>query len=200
MGDVFDALFGGVKRTQELNAEIIELLNAISLDMDVIYLEGNHDFNLQKIFPNFKIFALNKQPVECSYQDNKIYLAHGDFDGGFGYLLYSSVIRNPVTLFILKTIDSLTAHSILKRLDKFLSKKDDCKDLKNFENFISNRLEGRFECDYFIEGHFHQNKQFKVENFNYINIAAFACNQRYFIVKSTKDKELLEEITFSKGM
>jgi len=200
MGDIFDALFGGVKHTQELNAEIIRLLNSISLDIEVIYLEGNHDFNLQKIFPNFQIFPLNKQPVECNYKEKKIYLAHGDFDGDFAYLLYSSIIRNPLTLFILKTIDSLTAHSILKKLDNFLSKKNDCKDLRTFQEFISLRLEKKYECDYFIEGHFHQNKQFRAGSFNYINLAAFACNQRYFIVKSSKDKELLEEKTFSKGM
>ena len=200
MGDIFDALFGGVKHTQELNAEIIKLLNDISLDIEVVYLEGNHDFNLQNIFPNFKIFSLKNQPVACSYKEKKIYLAHGDFDGGFGYLLYSSIIRNPLTLFILKTIDSLTSHTILKRLDKFLSKKDDCKNLKTFEEFISKRLNKKYDCDYFIEGHFHQNKHLKLENFNYINLAAFACNQRYFIVKSSKDKELLEEKIFSKGM
>ena len=198
MGDIFDALFGGVKYTHELNTEIIKVLNAI--EIEVIYLEGNHDFNIKEIFPNFKIFSLANQPVECAYEDKKIYIAHGDFDGGFGYLLYSSIIRNPLTLFILKTIDSLTSHSILKKLDIYLSKKDDCKDLKTFEEFIFKRLKSKYSCDYFIEGHFHQNKQFKVGNFEYINLAAFACNQRYFIVKSSKDKELLEEKTFSKGM
>ena len=194
MGDIFDARFGGVKYTHELNAKIIKVLNAIELE--VIYLEGNHDFNLKKIFPNFKVFSLSTQPVECLYETKKIYLAHGDFDGGFSYLLYSSIIRNPFTLFVLKTVDSFTSHAILKKLDKYLSKKDDCKDLKTFKEYIRERLKSRYKCDYFIEGHFHQNKQFKVGDVNYINLAAFACNQRYFIVKSSKDKELLEEKTF----
>ena len=200
MGDIFDALFGGVKYTQELNAQSIELLNEISLEIEVIYLEGNHDFNLKHIFPNFEIYPISLQPVEAVYKDKKIYLAHGDFDGGFAYLLYTSIIRNPLILFFLKTIDNFTAHAILKKLDTYLSKKDDCKNLKTFKNFVSTRLGSSFECDYFIEGHFHQNKQFKLKNFEYINLGAFACYQRYFIVKSSKDKELLEEKTFSKGM
>ena len=194
MGDIFDALFGGVKYTHELNSEIIKLLNAIALKIQIIYLEGNHDFNLKDIFPNFKIYPISKQPVEALFENKKVYLAHGDFDGGAGYLLYTSIIRSPFVLFILKTIDNLTSHSILKKLDNYLSKKDDCKDLETFENFIIKRLNTRYKCDYFIEGHFHQNKQFKVHDFEYINLGAFACNQRYFIVKSIKDKELLEEI------
>ncbi len=194
MGDIFDALFGGVKYTHEINSEIIKLLNAIALKIEVIYLEGNHDFNLKGIFPSFVIYPISKQPVEALYENKKIYLAHGDFDGGTGYLLYTSIIRNSFILFILKTIDNLTSHSILKKLDNYLSKKDDCKDLKTFEKFIIKRLDKRYKCDYFIEGHFHQNKQFNVNGFEYINLGAFACNQRYFIVKSTKDKELLEEI------
>ena len=200
MGDIFDALFGGVKYTHELNREIIDLLNAISLNMEVIYFEGNHDFNLKSIFPKFTIYPISKQPIEAVYENKKVYLAHGDFDGGFGYLLYTSLIRNPFVLFCLKSIDSITSHSILKKLDIFLSKKDDCKDLETFEKFISTRLNGRYECDYFVEGHFHQNKRFGVDDFEYINLAAFACNQRYFIVKSSKDKELLEEKIFSKGI
>jgi UDP-2,3-diacylglucosamine hydrolase len=31
-------------------------------------------------------------------------------------------------------------------------------------------------------------------------LGAFACNQRYFIVKSTQDIEFLEENIFSKGI
>ena len=199
MGDVFDALFGNVPYTHKINEEMITLINEINEEMEVIYLEGNHDFNLRPIFPNAKIFSLSEQPVRCSYQDKKVCLAHGDFDVGFSYGLYSSLIRNSAVLFLLKTIDSLTNHSILKKLDSFLSKKDDCKEFVGFEDFISKRqLEG-FECDYFIEGHYHQNRSFGFHKFNYINLAAFACNQRYFIVKSLKDKELLYEEKLSKG-
>ena len=65
---------------------------------------------------------------------------------------------------------------------------------------MQNRLANRVTCDYFIEGHYHQNKSIKFENFRYINLGAFACNQRYFIVESLEDKELLEEKIFSRGI
>ncbi|MEA1982859.1 MAG: UDP-2,3-diacylglucosamine diphosphatase [Campylobacterota bacterium] len=193
MGDIFDALFGDVKRTQEINSEIIRLLNEISKEIELIYLEGNHDFNLSAIFPNAKVFSYREQPVSCSFQNSKVLLAHGDFDVSLSYRLYTSLIRNPFILFLLESIDTLTNHFILKKLDEFLAKKDDCKEFKGFEEFVLKRGLERYECDSFIEGHFHQNRAFEFDKFHYINLAAFACNQRYFIVKSLNNKVVLYE-------
>ncbi|MDD2905626.1 MAG: UDP-2,3-diacylglucosamine hydrolase [Sulfurimonas sp.] len=197
MGDIFDALFGGIPFTYEENAELITLLNAISLEMEVLYLEGNHDFNLQKIFPNIKVFKISQQPVACSYQDKKVLLAHGDFGGALGYRVYVALIRNPLMLFFLKYIDIVANHTILKKIDAYLGKKDDCKEFIGFYEFVQRRLSDKFICDYFIEGHFHQNKVMDFKNCNYINLGAFACNQRYFVVKSLQNKALLEEKIFS---
>jgi UDP-2,3-diacylglucosamine hydrolase len=80
---------------------------------------------------------------------------------------------------------------ILNKLDIHLDKKDDCKEIKNFEGIVKRRLDNKFECNYFIEGHFHQNRSLKIDGFEYINLAAFACNQRYFIVRFA-NKELLQ--------
>jgi UDP-2,3-diacylglucosamine hydrolase len=198
MGDIFDALFGGVAYTQKLNQEVIKLLNDISLYIEVIYLEGNHDFNLQKIFPHVKVFPLALQPVICRYGNKKVLLAHGDIEGDLGYKIYTALIRNPFVLFLLTIIDTISGHYILKRLDKYLSKKDDCKEFTGLKEYMSKRLEKKYSCDYFIEGHFHQNKNIRFDDFTYINLGVFACNQRYFIVESSQDIKLLQEKIFSK--
>ena len=199
MGDIFDALFGGVPYTQKVNQEAVKLLNEISLDIEMIYLEGNHDFNLKKIFPNAKVFPISKQPVICRYDNKKLLLAHGDIESDLGYKIYTLFIRNPIVLSILTLFDSISGHYILKKLDNYLSKKDDCKEFTGLREYMSKRLENKYSCDYFIEGHFHQNKSIEFENFIYINLGVFACNQRYFIVKSSKDIVLLEEKKFFKG-
>jgi UDP-2,3-diacylglucosamine hydrolase len=191
MGDIFDVLIGGVPNTIKKNQEIVDVLNDISKKIQVLYLEGNHDFNLAKIFKDIEVFKLTQQPLECLVDGNKAYLAHGDFNAGFWYKVYTAFIRNQAVLFVLKQINSLFNNMILNKLDAYLDKKDDCKKIKNFEQIIKNRLENKFECKYFIEGHFHQNKQLKFKNFNYINLPAFACNQRYFRVKFA-NKELLQ--------
>ncbi|MFT7005262.1 MAG: UDP-2,3-diacylglucosamine hydrolase [Sulfurimonas sp.] len=198
MGDIFDTLFGNVPYTQEVNTEAVKILKEISQRIEVIYLEGNHDFNLKKIFPNAKIFSIKQQPVKVSYEDKNILLAHGDIQSPLLYNLYTSIVRNPFILSVLNMLDYISKHFIVNKLDEYLSKKDDCKEFIGFREFIQNRLDKKYICNYFIEGHFHQNKILKFENYTYINLAAFACNQRYFIVKSIKDIELLEERFFSK--
>lgn len=197
MGDIFDALFGSISNTIEENEEILKLVQEIAQDIEIIYLEGNHDFNLKKVFTNMKIFTIYKQPVECFYDDKKIYLAHGDFESNFGYRTYTWFIRNPFILPVLNFLNNTFDNFVLKNLDKYLGSKDDCKEFKGFKEYISKRLENKYSCDYFIEGHYHQNKTISYKDFIYINLSAFACNQSYFVVKSSQDKELLQENFFS---
>ena len=197
MGDIFDALFGSISNTIKENKEVVKLIEEISQDIEIVYLEGNHDFNLKKIFTNIKIFTIYNQPVECIYNDKKVLLAHGDFESNFGYRAYTWFIRNPFILPILNVLNNTFNNFVLKNLDKYLGIKDDCKEFTGFREYISKRLVDKFDCDYFIEGHFHQNKTICYDEFIYINLSAFACNQSYFVVNSSKDKELLQEKFFS---
>ncbi|MBU0632096.1 metallophosphoesterase [bacterium] len=201
MGDIFDALFAPITYTLHVNKDMIQLLDAISNKIEVVYLEGNHDFCLEGIFKNIKIFPLELQPVACKYGEKTVLLSHGDFSEGTMYKIYTSLIRSRFMLYILKYIDIVGNHFILKKLDAYLHKKEDCNDFEAFYEYIFARIGKRFSnrCDYFIEGHFHQDKSFKVDNFTYINLAAFACNQRYFIVQSFQEELLLEGCT-SKGL
>ena len=194
MGDIFDMLFGVIPYTLHVNKEMLDLLNSIAQKIEVIYLEGNHDFCLDNVFENVKIVPLASQPLTCNYNDKTILLAHGDLGEDFGYKIYTSMIRNRLVLTFLKYIDIIGNHFILKKLDSYLQKKEDCNHFETFQGYITARLGKRFfnRCDYFIEGHFHQNRSFLVENFLYINLAAFACNQRYFIVQSSQEELLLE--------
>jgi len=199
MGDIFDALFGGIDYTYAENQELLTLLNDISYEIELIYLEGNHDFNLTKLLPNAALFSIKNQPVKATLKDKTLYLAHGDFDGTRFYKAYTAFIRNPFILFILKYIDIVSNHAILTNVEEHLGKKDDCNKFSGFREFITKRLSGRFVCDFFIEGHFHQNVSFWVDGFKYINLSAFACNQRYFIIKYSNSNTVLLEQKFSKG-
>ena len=194
MGDIFDALFGGIDLTIKRDEKLIKLINDISEKIEIIYLEGNHDFNLKKVFPNVKVFGITQQPLLCRYKDKKVLLAHGDFDGVLTYKIYVKIVRNSFVLKFLKLFDK----KILSKLDNYLNKKNDCNEFINFKDFIAKRELNKYKCDYFIEGHYHQNKTYIYDEFVYINIASFACNQRYFIVNYFKDKELLIEKLFYK--
>jgi UDP-2,3-diacylglucosamine hydrolase len=195
MGDIFDALFAPIPTTLHINKKMINLLNSIASKIEVLYLEGNHDFCLDGIFENVKIIPLAQQPLTCKFQDKTVLLAHGDFSEGLSYRFYTALIRSRFILNLLNLINTLSNNTILSKLDSYLDKKEDCNQFRGFENYIQKRLQEQFRdrCDYFFEGHFHQNRGFKVGDFNYFNLAAFACNQRYFIVQSSQKELVLGE-------
>ena len=193
MGDILDALFGDVSFTLQENRTIVKFIQKISQEIEVIYLEGNHDFNLKNIFKDARVFSIQEQPVIAEYAGKTIALAHGDFDGVFSYRLYSRIIRNGLILKLLSAIDTKIGNKIIAKLDIYLGKKEDCKEFLGFKEYLEKRHLEKYKCNYFIEGHYHQNKSYTFETFKYINLAAFACNQRYFIVKSLQDRVLLEE-------
>jgi UDP-2,3-diacylglucosamine hydrolase len=200
MGDIFDLLFGGIPMTQERNREAVDTINAIAEKMEVLYLEGNHDFQLASVFPGIRVYPLAQQPVLCRYGVSKVLIAHGDWGSERGYRLYTSVIRSRAVLALLRCIDNLTGHSIIRWLDNYLEKKEDCSNFEGFEAYVGGRLsaldlEG---IDYFFEGHHHQNRDFFVGSCRYVNLGAFACNQRYYEVQSINDQGPLKEAVFGK--
>ncbi len=201
LGDIFDALFGGVPYTAVANEEAIELIEKIAADTQVVYLEGNHDFRLHSFFSkNVKIFPLKQQPLLCKARGKRVLLAHGDYDAPFGYRAYTALIRNPVVLFFLNIYDSLTNHSILNFVEKHMSKKEQCREFEWFDDFVKKRVQKGLACDVYIDGHFHQNKSYRFNTLHYINLGAFACNQRYFVVKFIQDEIRLEEHTLAEGV
>jgi len=199
MGDMFELLFGVIGRTKKDNEKEVVLLNKISQRIEVIYFEGNHDFGLQSIFPNIQVFPLQNQPQTATFGDTKVLLSHGDTKTPLGYQIYTKLIRNPFILSLIGSIDILCSHCIIKRLKNRGIQKNPCYKIPLFEKIISRRLrylEGE-ALDIVIEGHFHQNLSFHLYGFEYINLASFACNQKYFIVQSKKEQLHLQEIVFT---
>lgn len=81
-------LIGEISATHEFAKPYIELLEELALKIEIIYLEGNHDFNLSCFFKRVKIFNLQEQPIKLNLHTSKgnnlvlnsafIKLAHGD--------------------------------------------------------------------------------------------------------------------------
>ncbi|HEX5710571.1 MAG TPA: UDP-2,3-diacylglucosamine hydrolase, partial [Sulfuricurvum sp.] len=105
MGDNCDLLFGLVDETLRLNDEIITLLNTLSMSMEILYLEGNHDFRLSPVFPNITIVPRTKQPLIMVHDSQKIALLHGDITVPFGYEIYTALIRNRPILYCLNLLN-----------------------------------------------------------------------------------------------
>ncbi len=176
MGDIFDFLSDDITYFQKENQNIIDLINKLSKTIEIIYLEGNHDFNLSDTFPNILVISRQFQPLICTYQKKKIALSHGDIFMPRPYEIYTSFIRSKATGKIANLLD--INYILFKNLNSWLLNKNICGDIKDFNSFAQNRIDqySSYDIDYIIEGHFHQDKRYS----NYINLPSLACQKRYF--------------------
>ncbi|MDX1808383.1 MAG: UDP-2,3-diacylglucosamine diphosphatase [Sulfurospirillaceae bacterium] len=194
MGDMFDLLVGEVKYLRKKYQRYIDLLEKIALEIEVFYFEGNHDFVLEKIFKNVKLYKIEEQPVLFSIDEKKLLLLHGDKYGGQRHMLYTSIIRNKTVLKTLNFFDSISRNYISKKILNKLLKKNICTEIDAFEHIIRAKIKKfiNIDTDIIAEGHYHQNKNFNVNNIKYINFPSFACNQSYFIVQFSSNMKFVE--------
>lgn len=176
MGDIFDFVCSYVDYFIEQNYELITLINHLSVSRQIIYLEGNHDFALEKVFKNVLIVPRSKQPLIANLGAQKLALAHGDIFTPFSYNLFTALIRNKYVLKFLNSIDF--NYNISIGINNWLKQKSICYTMANFDHFAHQRIQlyKRYNVDIIVEGHFHQGKSFK----NYYNIPSYSCdNQKY---------------------
>lgn len=179
MGDNFDLLFGHNTYILAQNKEVIMLLNRISKRISCYYLEGNHDFCLQDIFPHIQVYTREMQPLIATLNNQKVALAHGDkYATSGGYTIYSKILRNALTLTLLRPFQkSIIDHRIQK-----LSQKKICHVFYGFEKRVQQILKNYQEVDLVIEGHFHQAKVYG----KYISLPSQACQNQIAVVEEGK--------------
>jgi len=201
MGDIFDLLFGQIRVTHRMNAETVALLQAICRKIPVLYFEGNHDYNLQKLFPRATVVPLAAQPLACRCGKVRLLLAHGDFNQPLRYRIYTALIRNPAVLHLLGALNRLTGNAIIGKLENYLAKKDDCYVIPGYEALVTRHLDGLdlSGTEVFIEGHYHQGKTYEVHGVRYFNPSAFACNLHYAIVTYDRNGFTLRERPWKDG-
>ncbi len=177
MGDIFDLLFGYNEYIKKFSKELIELLQKLSQDLEIHYVEGNHDFCLKEIFPNIHLYPREKQPIKFQLKEQRVYLAHGDlYETGFGYNLYSKFLRNKTTLTLLKPFEKQIINHRIKKLQE----KNICHPFERFEQRAKAIISHYPKDALIIEGHFHQGIKFE----NYISLPSLVCQNKIAIVQN----------------
>ncbi|EAH9830339.1 TPA: metallophosphoesterase, partial [Campylobacter jejuni] len=144
MGDIFDLLIGEISATHEFAKPYIELLEELALKIEIIYLEGNHDFNLSCFFKRVKIFNLQEQPIKLNLHTSKgnnlvlnnafIKLAHGDIFLPPLLQFTLKTLRNHYLLIFLNFLNIITCNFISNKILQNQNKKNLFYQIKDFEN------------------------------------------------------------------
>ncbi len=171
MGDIFDLLVGGLEKSYALNAEAIQRIQSISRHTDIFYFEGNHDFQLGKIFKNIKIYTRGDQPQYMGYDSFIVGLSHGDrFASGWRHDLLSRILRNPLIL----TMITWLKPNLIAQKRAHLSSKEICHDLPDFETKAKEIFDSYSGAHWAIEGHYHQGEKYG----GYISLPSLACQKQ----------------------
>ena len=185
MGDMIDFISGESRYFIQQNIEVINLLNKLSNEIEIIYLEGNHDYNLKSIFPNIQVIKRENQPLLAKFQEKTVALSHGDNFINWKYDLYCKFIRNTIFLKFMNFID--VNFFISKKIEEALVKKSICHKMKNFEEIVSKRVKN-YNADIIIEGHYHQGNSYFMDEKMYINIPSLCCAKKYVLIKNLEFK------------
>lgn len=185
MGDMIDFISGESRYFIKQNIAVINLLNKLSKDIEIIYLEGNHDYNLKNIFPNITVIKREDQPLLAKLEEKSVSISHGDNFINWKYDLYCKFIRNTIFLKFMNFID--VNFFISKKIEDALVKKNICHKMKNFEEIVSKRVKN-YNSDIVIEGHYHQGDIYNFDNKKYINIPSLCCQKKYVVIKNTEFK------------
>ncbi|OPA76455.1 UDP-2,3-diacylglucosamine hydrolase [Campylobacter pinnipediorum subsp. pinnipediorum] len=189
LGDIFDFVTGYTEYSMKFYDKHIKLIKEISNDIEVFFIEGNHDFKMSNLFKDtsVKVFEISSQPVKFKALNSDIQIAHGDNFLPFISKYALLFLRVKPFLIFMNFVDKIFNFKISKWiLNKLKFKKLDYK-IPNFKELIRPKLR-YYNADYVIEGHYHQGCVFDIENKKYINLPCFACNQSYFIVEYENDK------------
>ena len=185
MGDMIDFISGESRYFIKQNIEVINLLNKLSNEIEIIYLEGNHDYNLKSIFPNIQVIKRENQPLLAKFQEKTVALSHGDNFINWKYDLYCKFIRNTIFLKFMNFID--VNFFISKKIEEALVKKSICHKMKNFEEIVSKRVKN-YNVDIIIDGHYHQGNSYFMDEKMYINIPSLCCAKKYVLIKNLEFK------------
>lgn len=213
MGDIFDILIHNIKSSHNFAMPYIKILeNIASSGIEVIYLEGNHDFNIKKFFKNIKVFTIKDQPIILQNYNNLIFkkicikndklillenlifqniknikLAHGDIFLCPFVSFVLKILRNNVLLSVLNFLNIICCNKLYLKILKKQKYKNLHYKIDNFDEIAKQRYIKYQSTNLVIEGHFHQGYIINSSNIKYINLPGFANNQIFFIVEFDKD-------------
>lgn len=187
MGDMFDFLAGECEFFVKFYERYIHTVDELGEKMEIYYFEGNHDFNLARLFKNVKAYPIGAQPVKfASEYGQSVLIAHGDIFLPFVSKYALRFLRVKIFLKTMNFFDKFLKFKFSKQILNKLKRKILDYKIPNFKNLVEakiHRYNAFYEADVVIEGHYHQGEQYTIGKQKYINIPSFACEQSYFVVE-----------------
>lgn len=198
LGDIFDLLVGGDKAFfNEFGSLFEKIQKLLTQGKDIFYLDGNHDFHLEKFFkenilsPNFYYSA---KSLKLNINGSKYFLCHGDDIEieNPSYRIYSAIIRSfPIKILA----EEIVPFSVTKSIGDWASSRSRKKNISKYsenEEYIREKFRRsadlQFEkegCDFIVSGHSHVKDKYNSEKgFVYLNNGYVPVEKTFLHIKN----------------
>lgn len=180
LGDIFDLVIGNhIEYYEKYDYFFRRLRELQNNSIEVYYIEGNHDFHLEKLLKQFSV-KVYKRPVKITWKNLEILFCHGDEIeiGNIGYKIYKAFIRSrPLNIIgnyllpykILNYIGfRASAKSRKKNKNRYGNPQ---KNLKIRDSFRQAAIEAcrKYKVSIVVAGHSHFLDIYKEKNIEYFN-------------------------------
>ena len=161
MGDLFDLWVGSPAFLTECHHRVLEALRRLRASgMELVYVEGNRDYRLGRLFERDPFHAVVRERSEIAFAGRRIHLAHGDLVNRADrqYRFWRRMAKGPLLLGALETLPAGVARRLARRLERDMARTNQ-RHRARFPEEECRRyaLEvRRLGADMLVLGHFHQ--------------------------------------------
>jgi UDP-2,3-diacylglucosamine hydrolase len=121
LGDLFEFWVGYRRLVFPQYAPLIEQLRQLrAAGVELVYFEGNHDFNLGPIFTETLGARVYPGPAELVVDGRRLFICHGDQMNpkDYGYRLLRAILRSPLVRLLPSVLPPVLATRIAQLLDR----------------------------------------------------------------------------------
>ncbi len=192
LGDIFDILVGSQNFFQERYKDFLSALESLQKkNVRVLYLEGNHDFQLKNFFKSMTHIECLSGECTFSWDNRFVYLAHGDLINpkDYKYRAFHTVLKNPISEFLLGQVPGKWVQNIGGRLShasrsyqsNFQSTVSE-ETIRMFRNFACSKIANGFHFVMLGHSHYFDDIRFRVDchEGQYINVGFPREDGQYF--------------------
>lgn len=195
VGDLFDLFIGSKAIFTSRFKDLIEKIKSLgSKDVEVFYIEGNHDFHLENIFddcPNVKIYS---DLIHYDWDGKKLLFCHGDKINwkDIGYQLFRFTTRS----LFLQCLIEIAPGALVDRIGQTMSKasrgyhyETNNETVRMFRNYACDQISQGYDIVVMGHSHFLDDIRFRVGTHQgqYVNVG-YPRKNRKFLVLNQGDK------------
>jgi UDP-2,3-diacylglucosamine hydrolase len=203
-GDIFDLFVGDKKLFRNHYRSFFDRLSELGdRRIETHYIEGNHDFQLEKVIDRIPGVSLHSHSVRLHLKGKRFFIAHGDTvdKEDYGYRLLRSAFRSLPFKTVVSLMPGQLIHSIGSRASeksRVNPKKVDLQSLRKiYRNYAAEKLKEGY--DFVVLGHCHDLDEMKFKlgerQGQYINVG-FPPSHGTFLMWTPDEGEVMRKPFF----